>query len=141
MNENYEIKRVEKIEDAMWTLVGGGINDFNNAQAGESHGKSLCFMVYAPDQTMVGGVIGETHWNWLYISLMFVREDLRGQGFGHQLITLAEEEAKRRGATHVYLDTFSFQAPGFYAKHGYEVFGELKDFPPGHQRYYLVKEL
>jgi ribosomal protein S18 acetylase RimI-like enzyme len=72
---------------------------------------------------------------------MWVKEEHRGQGFGHRLITLAEEKARQHGARHAYLDTFSFQAPGFYKKHGYQVFGLLNDFPPGHQRYYLTKEL
>jgi hypothetical protein len=46
-----------------------------------------------------------------------------------------------QGGRHVFLDTFSFQAPGFYLKHGYEVFGELPGFPAGHTRFYLKKAL
>jgi len=65
----------------------------------------------------------------------------RGRGYGHRLLTLAEEEGRKRGAEHAYLDTFSFQAPDFYKQHGYHVFGELSDFPQGHRRYYLTKQL
>ena len=53
----------------------------------------------------------------------------------------AEDEARQRGAKNAYLDTFSFQVPDFYKQHGYEVFGELPDFPPGHQRYFMKKQL
>jgi len=86
-------------------------------------------------------VIGATYWDWFYINLMWVKDELRGHGYGHRLLTLAEDEARRRGAKNVYLDTFSFQAPDFYKQHGYQVFGELQDFPPGHQRYFLTKHL
>ena len=141
MTEKYEIVRVEKIEDPVWEAVGMGLHQYNIQQAGPDQGLSLCFVLLAPDQQIVGGVIAETHWGWLYINLMFVNEELRGQGYGHQLLILAEEEARRRGAKHAYLDTFSFQAPEFYQKHGYQVFGELQDFPPGQQRYYLRKDL
>jgi GNAT superfamily N-acetyltransferase len=72
---------------------------------------------------------------------MWVREDLRGQGFGRQLLEKAETEARQRGAKRAYLDTFSFQAPAFYKKLGYEEFGRLEDFPAGHTRYFLVKTL
>jgi GNAT superfamily N-acetyltransferase len=72
---------------------------------------------------------------------MWVREDLRGSGYGQRLLALAEDEARKRGAKNSYLDTFSFQAPGFYKKYGYRVFGELPDFPTGHQRYFLTKQL
>jgi hypothetical protein len=35
----------------------------------------------------------------------------------------------------------SFQAPEFYKKHGYSVWGRLEDFPPGNQRIFLQKPL
>jgi N-acetylglutamate synthase-like GNAT family acetyltransferase len=56
-------------------------------------------------------------------------------------LTIAEDEARQRGAKNVYLDTFSFQSPNFYKQHGYQVFGELPDFPPGYQRHFLTKQL
>jgi ribosomal protein S18 acetylase RimI-like enzyme len=141
MEEAYKIVCVDKPGDIPWEIIGGGINDYNDQQAGDSHGRSLCFVVQGPDQEVVGGVIGETHWNWCYINLMWLREEFRERGYGQRLLALAEEEGRKRGAEYAYLDTFSFQALGFYQKYGYEVFGELADFPPGHQRYYLKKQL
>jgi GNAT superfamily N-acetyltransferase len=118
-----------------------GISDFNTEQAGDDNGQNLCFVLQTPDKDVVGGVIGATHWDWFYINLMWIKEELRGHGYGHRLLTLAEDEARNRGAKHAYLDTFSFQALGFYENYGYAVFGELDDFPTGHQRYYLKKQL
>jgi hypothetical protein len=54
---------------------------------------------------------------------------------------VVEEKARELGAKNAYLDTFSFQAPGFYEKLGYQTFGELPAFPPGHERFYMKKEL
>ena len=138
MNKDYEIIFTEKPE---WEVIGGGISEFNKQQAGDDSGKTLCYVIQGPDKEVVGGVIGATYWDWLYIDLMWIREDLRGQGYGKQLLELAEEEARKRGAKNAYLDTFSFQAPNFYKKHGYYFFGELQNFPPGHQRYFLQKKL
>ena len=129
------------LDQPAWEIIGGGISDFNTQQAGDDHGKNLCFVLKAPGGEVVGGVIGATYWDWLYVNLMWLQEAYRGQGYGAQLLLQAEEEARRRGAQHAYLDTFSFQAPGFYKKYGYEVFGVLEDFPAGHQRYFLKKEL
>jgi len=129
------------LEEPAWNVIGGGISEFNTQQAGDDQGRNLCFVLQSPDGEIVGGVIGATYWDWLYINLMWVREDLRGRGFGQHLLAKAEEEARRRGAHHAYLDTFSFQAPDFYQKNGYQVFGELPDFPTGHQRYFLKKRL
>ncbi|NJD59786.1 MAG: GNAT family N-acetyltransferase [Anaerolineales bacterium] len=138
MDDEY---RIEYLQEPAWEIIGGGLANYNNQEAGNGHGRSLCFALFGPDQTILGGVIGETHWDWLFINLMWLPEALRGQGFGWQLLRAAEEEGRKRGATHAYLDTFSFQAPEFYKKNGYQVFGTLEDFPPGHQRYYLVKKL
>ena len=138
MDEKYQIVYIDQ---PPWEIIGGGIAEYNTQQAGDDQGKNLCFVLRSPDQEIIGGVIGATYWNWLYINLMWIKEEFRGRGFGHQLLTLAEQEARERGAEYAYLDTFSFQAPDFYKKHGYEVFGELNDFPPGHRRYFLSKQL
>ena len=86
-------------------------------------------------------MLGEVYWGWFYVDLLWVKEELRGQGYGHRLLTRAEDEARQRGAKNGYLDTFSFQSPNFYKQHGYQVFGELADFPPGQQRYFMTKQL
>ena len=141
MSGDYTIAYVEKPQESAWGIIGRGVGGYNEKQIGDDSYQVLCFALYAPDGEIVGGVVGGTHWDWFYVDLMWVREDLRGCGYGRQLLTLAEDEARKRGAKKAYLDTFSFQAPGFYQKYGYEVFGELKDFPVGHQRYYLTKAL
>jgi GNAT superfamily N-acetyltransferase len=138
MDEKYEIVYMD---EPAWGIIGPGISDYNTQQAGDDNGKNLCFVIRAPDQEIVGGVIGSTYWDWLYINLMWIKDGLRGHGYGQQLLALAEDEARKRGAKNAYLDTFSFQAPDFYKKYGYQVFGVLEDFPQGHQRYFLKKEL
>jgi len=141
MDENYQIVYEEKPEEAAWGIIGQGISHYNKQQAGDGGFRRLCFSLRTPDQEIVGGVLGEVYWEWFYIDLLWVKEELRGRGHGHRLLTQAEDEARQRGAKNAYLDTFSFQAPDFYKQHGYQVFGELSDFPPGHNRYFLTKEL
>ena len=51
----------------------------------------------------------------------------------------AEQEARLHGCKVILLSSYSFQAPEFYQKHGYELAWQLNDFPPGHQYCYLVK--
>jgi GNAT superfamily N-acetyltransferase len=133
--------RIEYTDEPAWGEIGGGITEFNRQQVGASDERRLCYVLRAADGEVVGGVIGTTYWGWLQLDLIWVREDLRGLGHGHRLLEQAEEEALKRGATQVFLDTFSFQAPEFYSKHGYRVYGELADFPPGHTRYFMRKEL
>jgi GNAT superfamily N-acetyltransferase len=141
MDEEYHIEYVDQPEESAWGIIGQGIHKYNKDHAGDNQFQRLCFVLHAPDQIIVGGVIGETYWDWFYLDLLWVKDELRGHGYGHRLLTRAEDEARQRGAKNAYLDTFSFQAPKFYEQHGYQVFGELQDFPPGFQRYFLTKKL
>jgi GNAT superfamily N-acetyltransferase len=138
MNEELQITSIDK---PVWSLIGGGIHDYNIQKAGDDNGQTLCFVLQDSVEEIVGGVIAAIHWDWLYIDLMWIRDDFRGLGYGQRLLERTEEKARELGARNAYLDTFSFQAPEFYKKFGYHVFGVLNDFPAGHQRYYLTKTL
>jgi GNAT superfamily N-acetyltransferase len=141
MDKKMTIAYVEKPEEAAWGKIGQGVHEYNLQEAGDLNFQRICFVLQNPEGDILGGVIGEIYWEWFYLDLMWIQEDLRGNGYGEQLLNAVEKEAKQKGAKQVFLDTFSFQAPGFYQKFGYQVFGELPDFPPGHQRFYLTKEL
>ncbi|HEY9784965.1 MAG TPA: GNAT family N-acetyltransferase [Candidatus Obscuribacterales bacterium] len=103
--------------------------------------QALAIFVRDADGTILGGITGSTNWGWLHVNLLAVHSSLRNQGLGRTLMEMAETEAIKRGCKAAFLDTFSFQALGFYKKLGYELFGTLDDFPPGHKRYFLRKSL
>src|ERR1051326_710812 len=113
---------------------------FNEEKAGPHEFRPLAVLVNDPEQDrLLAGLWGSTYWGWLYVELLFVSEAVRGQGFGTRLLRAAEAEAITRGCGAVWLDTFSFQARGFYERLGYSVFGTLEGYPPGHRRHYLYK--
>jgi GNAT superfamily N-acetyltransferase len=141
MTDDYRVAYVDQPEEAAWGIIGRGVGSHNDQYGGDERFQRLCFALYAPDETIVGGALGEIYWDWFHLDLMWIQEDLRGHGYGTRLLAAIEDEARTRGAGNAFLDTFSFQAPGFYQKHGYEVFGRLNDFPAGHQRYFLTKQL
>lgn len=87
----------------------------------------------------VGGAYGWCYGAWFFLHDFHLPEDLRGSGNGSGLIARIEAEAAARGCVGAWLDTFSFQAPGFYEKQGYTRFGTLPDHPPGHARHFLFK--
>lgn len=89
--------------------------------------------------SVVGGALGRTGWAWLYVARLWVAEELRRSGIGSRLMTTIESEARARGCVGAWLDTFSFQARPFYESLGYQQFGELSDFPPGHSRHFMAK--
>lgn len=83
----------------------------------------------------------ETFGNWLQIEYLFVKEELRGQGIGSKLLQQAETEAKNRNCRFAFVNTYQFQAPDFYKRHGYKEVFRLQDYPYTGQRFYYQKDL
>ena len=77
----------------------------------------------------------------LRVDRFFLPEGLRRDRFGSRLLTMAEEEGRRRGCTRVALNTLEIQAPGFYKKRGYTAAATLDCDPPGVTRYLMTKRL
>lgn len=122
-------------------LLVEGLKSYNLTKVGVHERQSLTFFIRDAAGSITGGVHGNTGFGWLYISILWVKDLLRGKGCGTSLMEHAEREARERGCANAYLDTFSFQALEFYEKLGYTVFAELEDFPPGQSRYFLRKKL
>jgi ribosomal protein S18 acetylase RimI-like enzyme len=120
--------------------VLAGLRAYNAKQVGRIDHVPLS-VTLREKRNIVGAVVGDTHLGWLFVQWFWIDEKYRGKGFGEKLLTTAEAEARKRGAKNVYLDTWSFQAPGFYKKLGYREFGRLDDYPPGHYRAWMTKAL
>ncbi len=93
------------------------------------------------DEAIVGGITGTTQCEWLFIEYLWVCDEFRGDGLGARLLREVEAAGRARGCRGVFLDTFSFQAPQFYRRFGFEQFGILQDHPPGHARHFFFKPL
>ena len=120
--------------------VLGGLIGYNNEKLGKQKYKRLAVSLRERGK-IVGGIVGEVWTNVLFIQLFWIEQKLRGKDYGTKLIGAIEDEARRFGATRSYVDTMSFQAPGFYRSCGYEEFGSIDGYPRGVTRHWLTKSL
>lgn len=90
---------------------------------------------------LVGCVTISFLWNGMEILTLWVDDSIRGQGWGTKLMQAAEDEGVKRGADFAYTNTFSWQAPEFYQKLGYTLYGKLENFPEGDTLSYFRKDL
>ncbi len=129
-------------DSALHEIILEGVRGFNRTLfANHPPGQDLAIAIRDPvSSEPVGGLCGRTAGGWLAIELIFVPEVFRGMGLATQLIAMAEEEAKRRDCHSAWLDTMNPQALTLYQRLGYEVFGELKDYPAGFNRFFLQKK-
>jgi len=136
---NFEITDTIKEQDR--ETIYQGLLEYNVARIEDKNPKDLG--IYFQDETgkKLAGLIGDTHGKWLTIKYLWVSEELREKNIGSQILKQAEETAKERGCKYVFLDTFSFQAPMFYKKHGYQEVFALEEYPVTGKRYYFTKSI
>jgi ribosomal protein S18 acetylase RimI-like enzyme len=120
--------------------IDNALEEFNRPYLHDPTFGRIALFVRDEDGAIVAGLDASHYAGWLYVNNLWIDPELRGIGIGRHLLGEAERLAAERGCHSVWLDTFSFQAPEFYRRLGYEVFGTL-DYPPDHRRYFLKKPL
>ncbi|WP_032610362.1 GNAT family N-acetyltransferase [Pseudomonas syringae] len=140
MSVHIEVKTDPTEDDRLAILEP--LRRYNAQQAGDGLSEKIALLV-RDDQTgeIIGGLHARVLYRWLFIELLVVPEQTRGQGTGSRLMQMAEELAIDKGCVGIWLDTFDFQAPDFYRRHGYTEFGQIGDYPPGHTRFFFQKRL
>jgi ribosomal protein S18 acetylase RimI-like enzyme len=133
------IEAESNIEDIR--IVEQNLSSFNRQFTDPDNYKPLNIFIRNTATDIIGGLLGETYWNWLHIRVLWIDEKYRRQGLGKKLLCDAENEAISRGCKSVHLDTHDFQAEKFYKNRGYVVFGVLDDLPQGKKRLYMKKVL
>lgn len=127
--------------DAELASVGDRLREYNATQVGPPGYSPLHVLLRDEAGEVAGGALGDVYLGWLFVRTLWIADEHRGAGHGERLLRAAEDEARARGCHAVWLDTFSFQAPGFYRRLGYQEFGRLDDYPDGHSRHFLWKPL
>lgn len=140
MQEDH-FKVEDAIDDQDHNFLEEQMFAYNMARTGYHDGRTVALLVRDEQGAIVAGLSGWTWGGMLKIEYLWVREDYRGKGYGRRMLEAAEAEGRARGCRQVALDTHSFQAPDFYPRFGYEVYGVLDDDPVGYKRYYFRKRL
>ncbi|MGL5115690.1 MAG: GNAT family N-acetyltransferase [Beijerinckiaceae bacterium] len=128
--------------DDVKAAVGSGLSAYNDQFLPRPREATpFAASVRNDEGSVIGGAVGYFRLDWLYIDLLWVEDPQRGKGYGATLMALAEQEARARGATHITLWTWSFQAPSFYVAQGSVECGRIANHPKGHDFVQFVKWL
>jgi len=124
-------------------VLDQGLRGYNLAATGttrEDRG-SFSVKVTGADGEIIGGLAAWTWAGLCGISLMWVHQAHRRDGWGAEILAAAEAEARRRGCDRVRVSSFTFQAPGFYQKYGYAETGRTPGLPGGAEDVHMFKWL
>lgn len=93
------------------------------------------------DEKLIGGAVGIIQFGWYFLEELWIDEKYRGENIGTMLIEKIEKYAKENNLLGVRMETWNFQAKGFYEKMGYKVYATFEDCPPGTIDYFLKKKI
>jgi len=135
--------RIESLVDQAEAIryLDDRIYEFNSSGLNIYDGELFTKVIRDEAGDIIAGITG---WTWAMISeitLLWVKEEYRGNGLGEMLLKAAEEHIAKKGCTTILLRSYSFQAPEFYEKNGYKTVHILNDFPDSYRHHTLVKRV
>jgi GNAT superfamily N-acetyltransferase len=134
-----ELKVTEGIAPSEEAIILDRLKAFNLAAFGQSDRRELTIPLYGDEGEIRGGLVGYTGRGWLYVSMLYIPEELRGQGLASRMLAMAEDEARKRGCLGAYIDTMNPAALKLYLKLGYTKIGGLNALADGHVITWLAK--
>jgi ribosomal protein S18 acetylase RimI-like enzyme len=136
----FEVQNGEPLPEDKKVMVDGMLS--YHASKGHPR-KTVQYSVVLKDENkkVHGMVMVSFLWNGMHIESLWVDEPMRNRGLGSKLMKMVENEAVKRGCTIAYTDTFTWQAPEFYKKIGYVLYGKLEGFPDNNSLSYFRKDL
>jgi GNAT superfamily N-acetyltransferase len=138
---DWAISELDGREDHIADAVIELLKDYNQQFIGRAPYSTFRLAAHAPDGRLIGGLLGEWRSYWLHVDILVVVDELRQAGLGSALMAQAEVATRARGYRGIFLDTFTFQAPGFYEKLGFTRFGTLQNYTDGFDRHFYEKRL
>ena len=130
----------DQISEDQRLAITAPLGEFSAARGFEFRPTPICLSVREGNQ-IIGGLIGHTNWEWLHIEILSVATHVRSRGYGRRLMETAEGIARTRNCVGAWVDTYTFQSPGFYERLGYRIFGTLPSYPEAEQRIFLMQIL
>jgi GNAT superfamily N-acetyltransferase len=122
-------------------ILQQGLLEDIQGKFGPSNRETYGWVLRGEGGGVIAGVAGFVHWNWVYVAQVWVEQDCRGQGLAKKLLQHLEAWAAGRRYQGLYIDTFEESVKLMYEKIGYVSFGSIPQFPPGHQRFFLYRNL
>ena len=136
--------KIELSDDGDQAFIRKRLIEYNQRKLPEHavtpYGK-VTFVIKDENNHILGGIAAHYNWDRMQIDLLWIDDQIRQKGLGKELLARIERYALEKGCTLLIVDTFSFQAPDFYEKFGFSLFGMIEDHPTGHHQYFLQKRI
>ncbi len=90
---------------------------------------------------VLGRATRVTYYDCLYVDMLWLKEDLRHQGFGKKLMMEAKKIGRKRQCSFATVNTMDQEALTFYEKLGYDIEFVREGYAKESKMYMLRKKL
>ena len=130
------------IEPGVFEALGKGLDEHAASLGIDMTRRDFSCVARDGAGRLIGGATGNTIGCYTYIARLWVADSWRRRGIGRRLVEAAERIAADRNCWYVFLNTFGFQAGGFYERCGYHLLAALENpDDPRLSRQFMVKTL
>lgn len=122
--------------------IYNGLKHYNLAELGNLTEQDIACFAVNDQGEISGGVTAQYRHQTLQINYFWIHLSLRNSGLGTQLFNALENDTINKNLHAICLDTYSFQAPGFYLNLGFSEVGRYRDYiKPGVDKVFMQKIL
>ena len=121
-------------------VVAEGVFSHGRAQARDGNAEPIACLVRDGPRVVAGGT-GRTEYRRLFVSHLWVTEDLRRQGLARGILQALEAEAAHRGCRDALIETLDDGVAALYGRLGYRSVAVVSGYVGPFNRHILVKPL
>lgn len=129
------------VNDALLKLIRDGLSEYSVDTVGSITSSETFGFKITAEEVIVGAAVVKVRLGEVYVEYLFVNSNFRGRGLGTMLMNSIMEFALSIKASFITLTTFSFQAPDFYKKMGFDLEFIRRGYDRGVSKYYFRKNL
>lgn len=132
----WQIEDAPDDQDA--AVISDGVFRFGRMEAHDSDARPIaCFLRSGAD--ILAGATGRTEYQRLFVNYLWVRDDLRGRGFGSEALGRIEAAAIERGCRDALIETLSERNAVLYRRLGYAPLAVINRCVGSFNRHILLK--
>lgn len=136
----YHWSVVEEASENDLAVLSEGVVRYGRSLAIGGNARPIaCFVKAGHD--IVAGASGRTEFNRLFVSYLWVAENLRSDGLGSKVLSEIELAASKRGCADALIETLNDRVSELYVRLGYRRVAWIPHYVGSFTKHVLVKSL
>lgn len=136
----YEFEITSNLAQSEYELISHSVTEHGRMFASDGNAQPIACLVRRNGK-IIGGAMGRTEYDRLFVNYLWVREDERLNGAGSSILIALEKAALGRDCKDALIEAVLDDVARFYLKQGYEHLAKVPNYVGSFTKHILVKSL